>query len=267
MCSSDLYSSASWTMSPYSSVEILVLTGTDPLDATGNQDANVLLGNIENNVLRGLGGDDFLSGGKGNDLLEGGDGSDTYEYSLGDGLDEIREVGSDSILRFADLSPLDVSLWRSPLEDSYFITIGDGEGRIDLVGEDSGSMLLAEIQFQNDVVWDINDIRDHISIVTEILGTSESDYLIGSEYDEQLFGFEQGDVLEGGLGNDLLNGGPGSDYYIYVSGDGVDRIEDEVSLFHYDGADPDANDVAFEAGILNALIIDVASLDTSVSLS
>lgn len=62
-------------------VENLSLTGTAPINGTGNAGSNVLTGNSASNVLRGLGGNDRLRGGFGIDLLDGGAGSDTADFS------------------------------------------------------------------------------------------------------------------------------------------------------------------------------------------
>lgn len=59
-------------------VENLQMLGSDPLKATGNQDANAIHGNSGDNVLSGGAGNDVLSGGRGTDTLTGGDGNDTF---------------------------------------------------------------------------------------------------------------------------------------------------------------------------------------------
>ena len=67
-------------------VENLILTGSSPLDGTGNVQANLLRGNAGNNVLQGYFGNDVLEGGSGNDrltiiagsaLFNAGEGADT----------------------------------------------------------------------------------------------------------------------------------------------------------------------------------------------
>jgi Ca2+-binding RTX toxin-like protein len=75
-----IMASLSWQLPDH--VELLTLTGRDPLNGTGNDLDNTLTGNTAANVL---------DGGSGEDLLIGGKGNDTYVVnSLGD---RIREAG------------------------------------------------------------------------------------------------------------------------------------------------------------------------------
>jgi Ca2+-binding RTX toxin-like protein len=74
-----------------------------PLNGTGNDLDNLLLGSGIGNVLAGGGGDDTLWGGNavdaesgvvasGNDTLIGGAGNDTYRFKRGDEIDTIQDV-------------------------------------------------------------------------------------------------------------------------------------------------------------------------------
>jgi Ca2+-binding RTX toxin-like protein len=57
-------------------VEKLILLGFDPLNATGNVEANFIIGNAGANVLAGAAGYDRLVAMRGNDLVDGGTGED-----------------------------------------------------------------------------------------------------------------------------------------------------------------------------------------------
>jgi Ca2+-binding RTX toxin-like protein len=81
-------------------IEILRLSGTDPINGVGNQAANKIFGNdaanalaggAGNDRLRGLGGNDRLTGGAGNDYLYGGAGSDTFVFATHGGHDKIKD--------------------------------------------------------------------------------------------------------------------------------------------------------------------------------
>lgn len=65
-------------------VENLTLTGSNALDGTGNDLANVLVGNDAANVLAGGDGNDTLTGQWGNDILNGGLGVDVLSGGAGD---------------------------------------------------------------------------------------------------------------------------------------------------------------------------------------
>ena len=64
-------------------VENLTLTGTAPVNATGNNQSNNLVGNAGANTLSGGLGTDALVGGAGNDSLNGGADNDTLSGGLG----------------------------------------------------------------------------------------------------------------------------------------------------------------------------------------
>jgi Ca2+-binding RTX toxin-like protein len=102
-----VFASVSWTLAAGSEVELLSTAfhaGTDAIDLTGNELANVIYGNAGANtldggagsaadVLVGLAGDDVLIGGGGADSLTGGSGADRFVYTT-------RNDGSDLITDF-----------------------------------------------------------------------------------------------------------------------------------------------------------------------
>lgn len=61
--------------------------------ANGGSHDDVINGNEVANTLYGYDGNDTIRGYGGNDLLRGGAGNDTYVYTMGDGIDRIREGG------------------------------------------------------------------------------------------------------------------------------------------------------------------------------
>ncbi|ESZ55612.1 calcium-binding protein [Mesorhizobium sp. L103C120A0] len=99
-------SSVTYTISD-ADVENLTLIGTDAINGTGNNSANVLTGNSANNILNGgagndtfyggaghdafvgAAGNDIFYGGTGNDYENGGANDDTYIFQRGDGSDTI----------------------------------------------------------------------------------------------------------------------------------------------------------------------------------
>lgn len=73
----------------------VTLLGNANLNASGNENANVITGNVGANRMNGAAGHDFLTGMDGNDTLLGSRGNDTI--SGGNGADQI-EGGNDSDL-------------------------------------------------------------------------------------------------------------------------------------------------------------------------
>ncbi|WLH37013.1 calcium-binding protein [Pseudomonas sp. FP2196] len=72
------------------------LAGHDSIE--GGRGNDLLAGGDGNDALHGMAGDDVLVGGKGNDSLIGGEGSDRYEFSNGDGIDEIIDANANGQL-------------------------------------------------------------------------------------------------------------------------------------------------------------------------
>jgi VCBS repeat-containing protein len=165
--------------------------GDDILD--GGADNDILTGGDGNDILRGgdgkdkLYGDngsggpgmDILEGGIGNDTLNGGGKSDMYVFSMGDGNDTVQDDGADGsrntiVFKFSAGEVYQVRRNGVDLVVSYG---SGGENRVTVSGFYSGGFGLgyqaggaivtevvapeysiAEIQFEDDIVWD----RAHI---------------------------------------------------------------------------------------------------------
>ncbi|WP_456388776.1 glycosyl hydrolase [Profundibacter sp.] len=76
--------------------EILALDGTENINATGNNQNDILVGNTGNNTLAGMAGDDYLIGNDGDDILIGNDGADIIEG--GNGSDTLSGGGGLDVL-------------------------------------------------------------------------------------------------------------------------------------------------------------------------
>ncbi|WP_085655517.1 MULTISPECIES: calcium-binding protein [unclassified Pseudomonas] len=85
------------------------LSGNDFIQGARGNDS--LTGGDGNDALYGMAGDDVLVGGKGNDSLTGGPGNDRYEFSSGDGVDEIFDapVGGGLLINGLPVPPLERS--------------------------------------------------------------------------------------------------------------------------------------------------------------
>ncbi len=152
-------------------VENLTLTGSAPINGTGNSWANVILGNAANNLLIGFEGNDTLMGGAGNDILNGGTnkdvltggpGADAFRFSImparGD-EDEITDfsVAEDSIqLENAVFTQLFITGQLNPayfvksdvaldLDDYVIYNPGTGTLMYDADGNNTGAPVLIAV--------------------------------------------------------------------------------------------------------------------------
>ncbi|KQQ45242.1 hypothetical protein ASF58_19615 [Methylobacterium sp. Leaf125] len=202
-------------------VENLTLIGTDAINGTGNNLANILTGNAASNVLSGgygddqlfgLGGNDTLNGGVGNDTMVGGTGDDTYIVDAhGDVVIEAAGEGTDTVL------------------SSVGYELGANVENLTLIGE--------------------ADLKG--------IGNDLDNVLIGNASDNQLFGGAGNDHLDGGRGADKMFGGTGDDTYVVdnagdivveYSGQGTDTVEASVSYI-------------LDGGVENLILTGTSSLD------
>lgn len=185
---------ASITFTLSSHVERLTLIGTNAINGTGNDLANVLVGNSAANKLTGGAGDDSLDGGVGVDTLVGGTGNDSYIVDVaGDVITELANEGVDSVSS-------SVSYTLSTNVENLTLA-----GTSSLTGTGNASANL-------------------------LVGNSGNNTLTGGAGNDSLDGGLGNDTMLGGVGDDVYTVNVAADVVTELANEGVDTIMSAVTL-------------------------------------
>jgi RHS repeat-associated protein len=215
--------SVSWTLGD--NLENLILTGSSPINGTGNTLNNTITGNSASNTLLGENGNDNLKGGAGDDTLDGGEGNDTLDGGTGDdqlsgGVRNdtyIIDSANDSIIEEATAG-------TDTVRASVSWTLGDNLENLTLTGssaiDGTGNSL--------------NNTITGNSASNTLLGENGNDNLKASAGNDTLDGGEGNDTLDGGTGDDVLSGGAGNDTYV------IDSANDSI-IEHLDAGTDNVN--------------------------
>jgi Ca2+-binding RTX toxin-like protein len=238
-------------------VENLILIGSDPLNGTGNNLANVITGNNAINILTGGDGDDTIDGGIGADDMRGGQHNDTFivndagdivREDLGEGVDTIlasvtRTLGNNiENLTLTGAAAIDGTgnglgnvlrgngganvLTGRAGNDTYHVGVSDTVVEVAAQGMDT---VVAQISYT------LGANLERLTLagaalngtgnggVNLITGNARNNRLSGLGGDDELRGGEGNDTLDGGIGNDRMAGAAGNDTYH------VDSIKDVVT--------------------------------------
>lgn len=241
-------------------VESLQLQGSASIDGTGNGLVNRLAGNSANNVLDGAGGSDVLIGGLGDDTYVVDDGSDRIVESDDEGTDTVRSSVSFTLANHLENLTLTASaeinatgntannILRGNIADNRLdgaqgadLMVG-GMGNDTYFVDNTGDVVVEDIDSGNDKV--ISTIDFTLEANVEVLALSGSALNgSGNELANELFGNERNNRLYGAAGDDFLQGGKGDDRYVFGTGHGQDRINEDLD------ASGGIDTIVFEAGI------------------
>ena len=175
-----VYSTVSYTLR--SNVENLNLTGTNDINAAGNELDNIITGNTGNNTL---------TGNTGNDTIYGNDGNDIYIFNLNDGQDTITDInGIDTIKLGEGISVNDLTF--SQIDNNIIIELKDPKNRITVIDWYSQpEYQIEKIEFQDGTYLtntDINSIIQQLSTFTiDDIQPVTSDTNDTNQYIYQLF--------------------------------------------------------------------------------
>jgi Ca2+-binding RTX toxin-like protein len=200
-----------------------------PLETTGGDGADILIGGTVADSLFGEAGNDILAGRAGNDKIDGGAGKNTVYYSSAPGPVSVSlTTGSATGFDGADTlkSVLDVvgSAYADTLTGNSGPNKLSGAGGNDLVngrqGNDpiDGGPGMDTASFRNAAAGVTANLSIHASSGgdgSDVLTTFEN--VLGSSYNDTLVGDAAANVLEGGLGNDSINGQGGVDTASYAA--------------------------------------------------
>ena len=196
-------------------VENLTLTGTAPINGTGNALDNVITGNSGRNTLTGGAGNDTLIGLGGADTMIGGTGNDMYVVDAGnDVLIENAGEGSDTIQSLVGWT-LGANFENLILTGSAGIN-GTGNAAANLLVGNTGNNTLTGAA-GNDILQGLagNDILNDSAGNTLFDGGAGTDMMTGNAGNE---------LFIGGLGNDTLTTGTGADIIAFNKGSGQDLV-------------------------------------------
>lgn len=135
-------------------VEVLRLTGTAALNATGSNAADRLEGNAGANTLDGRGGNDVLLGGAGADTLLGGRGADRFVIdSLAGGVDTIRDFRTreGDVL---DLSEL-ITAYDGTPANHVRLTGSGGMVQVEVDTDGGGNSFVPAVTVRGDIGLDV----------------------------------------------------------------------------------------------------------------
>jgi len=204
-------SSISFSLATLTYVENITLTGSNNLNATGNN---------SNNVLTGNSGDNILNGGNGIDTASYNNSASGVIVSLALTTAQSTGAGTDTLISIENLTG---SIFNDTLTGNNGNNVLNG-----LAGADTMTGGLGNDTYYVDNIGDVAtetstlaaEIDTVISTVTWTLGTNIENLTLtgtaaingtGNGLANTLLGNSAANILYGGGGNDILNGGAGSD--------------------------------------------------------
>ncbi|HJT13140.1 MAG TPA: hypothetical protein VJ790_11030 [Dongiaceae bacterium] len=192
-----IFASSDVTLEAGQEVEIIKLTGSADISATGSDTANIINGNAGANNLNGSGGNDTLIGGKGDDTY--------FVDSANDKITEVVGQGFDTVFSNAASFTLSANLEIAYLQSLAGNLIGNTlDNSID--GNSAGNLL------------------DGSSGNDSIEGHGGIDTLKGGAGNDKLDGGAGDDQMAGGAGNDAYDVDSFSDVITELAGGGIDLV-------------------------------------------
>ena len=189
--------------------------GDDDDEISGGSNNDTLLGGFGNDTLDGgdhrdllLGGAglDDLFGGEGDDTLDGGNGND--DMSGGNGNDIFRDFdGNNTISGGQGIDTLDYSSFYGR------VVVNLSNNAVDKYEKFVERAPTTAVERYEDAG------TDSVTLVENVIGSSEDDTIWGNSVQNVLDGGDGNDEIRGGGGLDTVTGGEGADRFVFDDGD------------------------------------------------
>ncbi len=211
----------------------IVYAGTGNDIVTGDAGADILYGEsgddqlnggTDNDILYGHGGNDTLTGGTGDDRLAGGVGNDTYVFNRGDGHDIVRAAPDrasgeiETLVLGGGITQGDVHFGLSGRDLVITFTVNPADQIT--VKDFLGAGALSSIVIGG-VTLTTTQILDTLTGATSGAGNATPVAAGGGT-----------SLVYGGRGNDTLTGDDQGNTYVFLKGDGQDRLDSPRPFFH-----------------------------------
>jgi Ca2+-binding RTX toxin-like protein len=251
-----LFSSVSYTLAAGASVELMSTdwhAGTDAINLTGNELANVIYGNAGNNVLNGGGGVDAMIGWAGNDTFFVDNAGDRVVENAGEGNDRVLAGVSYTLGAGASVELMTtdwhagtdaINLTGNELANVIYGNAGNnvlnGGGGVDAMigwaGNDSffvdnaGDTIFENAGEGSDRVFAGVSYTLGAGASVELMSTdwhagTAAINLTGNALANAIYGNAGGNVLDGKQGNDALVGFGGADTFAFTTALGATNVD------------------------------------------
>nr|WP_246312204.1 calcium-binding protein [Aquabacterium terrae] len=253
---------SSVTLTLATNVENLTLTGSAPLNGTGNTLNNVLRGNAGANTLNGGTGADAMTGGTGDDIYVVDNAADTTVEVADEGIDLVQSAITWTLANHVErltLTGTSVINGTGNALDNMLTgnsgnnTLNGGSGNDMLDGAAGNDTMLGGtgddtfvVNVATDVVtenadegidvvlsavaWTLGNHLENLTLIGSSLvngtGNALNNTLLGNVAANVLSGGAGNDTLDGAAGNDTLAGGTGADTYAFQRGNQVDTVQE-----------------------------------------
>jgi Ca2+-binding RTX toxin-like protein len=229
---------AIWTSVDYTlpdNVEIVALSGSTDIKATGNGLANTLLGNDGNNRLDGQGGADVMIGGQGNDTYVVDNAGDQVIEAPGGGADALYSSVSfllpdnvESLYLFGTAVAGVGNALDNVIEGTAQDNIIDGRGGADIMIGHTGNDTYVVDNVGDQVIEAAGEGHDVVyATISHVLEANVEDLYLagggniggtGNTDANAIFGNSGNNAIDGGAGADILTGGAGNDRFLFRAG-------------------------------------------------